>query len=266
MQQVVRGFHASRMIFWAAVVALLLVALLGALGAGPDEPPGESAIKVGNGGDGDEPAGANPGAKGASPGANESRWDVFEGHSFTAGLLTPNGLPLVACLGGCEAGYVSDPVTVGAEGRYTGLKVSREQSDADAGADGAGMDGDVVTFWLVGEENRVRADQAVLFLGNAETRKLHLSFPAVPTVPGVEQQEEVAAVPVEEPPRWSTTDLTLPNPAELGLLPSGSAQGFAATTFRYGGIPLLPGFIIVLGLLLALIGASMLIYRRRLTW
>ena len=264
MQQVVRGFHANRTIFWAAVfwaamVGLLLVALLGALGAGPDEPPGESAIKVGNAGDGDEPAGANPGA-------NESQWDVFEGHAFAAGLLTPNGLPLVACLGGCEAGYVSDPVTVGSEGRYSGLKVSREQSDTDAGVDGDVVDGDVVTFWLVGEENRVRADQAVLFLGNAETRKLHLSFPAVPTVPGVEQQEEVAAVPVEEPPRWSTTDLTLPNPAELGLLPSGSVQGFAATTFRYGGIPLLPGFIIVLGLLLALIGASMLIYRRRLTW
>ncbi len=259
MQQVVRGFHASRTVFWtavfwAAMVALLLVSLLGTLGAGPDEPAGESAIKVGNAGDDGEPAGANPGA-------NDSQWDVFEGHAFAAGHLTPNGLPLVACLGGCEAGYVSDPVTVGSEGRYSGLKVSREQSDA-----AAGVDGDVVTFWLVGEENRVRADQAVLFLGSAQTRKLHLSFAAVPSVPGAEEQEEVAAAPVDEPPGWSTTDLTLPSPAELGLLPSDSAQAFAATTFRYGGMPLLPGFAIVLGLLLALTGGSVLIYRRRLTW
>ena len=185
--------------------------------------PGESAIKVGNAGDGGEPAGA-------SPGANASQWDVFEGHAFAAGHLTPDGLLLVACLGGCEAGYVSDPVTVGSEGRYAGLKVAREQSDADAG-----VDGDVVTFWLVGEENRVRADQAVLFLGSAQTRKLHLSFAAVPSVPGVEEQEEVAAAPVDEPPRWFTTDLTVPNPADLGLLPSDSPQAFAATTFRIGG-------------------------------
>ena len=254
MQQVVRGIHASRMVFWAAMVALLLVSLLGALGAGPDDPAGESAIKVGNAGDDGEPAGA-------SPGANASRWDVFEGHAFAAGHLTPDGLLLVACLGGCEAGYVSDPVTVGSEGRYAGLKVAREQSDADAG-----VDGDVVTFWLVGEENRVRADQAVLFLGSAQTRKLHLSFAAVPSVPGVEEQEEVAAAPVDEPPRWFTTDLTVPNPADLGLLPSDSPQAFAATTFRIGGVPLLPGFVIVLGLLLALTGGSVLLYRRRLTW
>ena len=260
MQQVVRGFHASRMmVFWAAIVALLLVALLGALGAGPDEPPGASAVKVGNAGDGGEPAGAGPGA-------NAGQWDVFEGHVFAAGRLTADGLPLVACLGGCEAGYVSDPVKVESEGRYTGLKVSRDQSDADGGVDGLVIDGDVVTFWLVGEENRVRADQAVLFRGSAQTRKLQLSFAAVPSVPGVEEQEAVSPVLVDAAPRWSTTDLTLPDPVALGLLPADSAQGFAATTFRYGGMPLLPGFAIVLGLLLALTGGSLLIYRRRLTW
>ena len=60
--------------------------------------------------------------------------------------------------------------------------------------------------------------------------------------------------------------MTVPNPADLGLLPSDSPQAFAATTFRIGGLPLLPGFVIVLGLLLALTGGSVLLYRRRLTW
>ena len=63
-----------------------------------------------------------------------------------------------------------------------------------------------------------------------------------------------------------TTDLTLPSADELGLVPAGTAQAFAAQTLQLGGLPVLPGFAIVLGVLLGAMGVSLLAYRRRLVW
>ena len=144
--------------------------------------------------------------------------------------------------------------------RYLDLKVGRSSEQRDVRADG-----DVVTFWLAGEDDWVRAHQAVLFLGNSETRKLHLSFANVPVDYASVETQGIAAS-AEVPPRWRTTDLTLPSPTDLGLVPNDSAQAFASNAFRYAGLPLLPGFGIVLGVLLTMIGASLLIYRRRISW
>ena len=200
-----------------------------------------------------------PGASGATG------WDIFEGHAFAAGQVVPSGVSLAACLGGCEAGYVSEPVIVGLDGRYEGLRV-----DPGRLAQDAQLEGDVVTFWMVRGEEREPADQAVLFGGLERVRELHLSFVAAPLLPQEEIQEEV---PVEEPApaasastRTTTTDLSLPSADELGLVPAGSAQAFAATTLQWGGLPVLPGFAIVLGVLLGAIGVSLLAYRRRLVW
>ena len=71
----------------------------------------------------------------------------------------------------------------------------------------------------------MRADQAVLFLGSAQTRKLHLSFAAVPSVPGVEEQEEVAAAPVDEPPRLVHNRFDGAQPGRSGPVAIGFAAG-----------------------------------------
>ena len=232
----------------AASATLLAILMLASVGAVSNERAG-----IATGPD------VAPGATGATG------WDIFEGHAFAAGQVMPSGVSLAACLGGCEAGYLSEPVIVGLDGRYEGLRVDPGRLGQDAQ-----LEGDVVTFWMVSGEERGPADQAVLFEGLERVRELHLSFVAAPLLPPAEVQE---VVPVAEPAptasastRTTTTDLTLPSADELGLVPAGSAQAFAATTLQWGGLPVLPGFAIVLGVLLGAMGVSLLAYRRRLVW
>lgn len=268
MLRIVPGLRARKSVVVAATAALLLAAALpgNALGAGPDDPPLSSSVKSGAG-----PVSGGPTTAGDTADGNY-RWDMFEGHAFTEGRLTATGLSLVACLGGCENGYVSEPIIVGFEGRYEGLKVGRPAS-----ADG----GDVITFWLGEADNRVQAHQPTLFQGNSETRWLHLSFDAVPSAAAADDAatstvagDALSASGMSASgmtagaanPEWRTTDLTLPDAADLGLVPANSAAGFAATTFRYRGIPLLPGLVTALGLTLGGVGVSLLMYRRRIAW
>lgn len=263
MLRIPSGLRARKSVVVAATAALMLAAALpgSALAAGPDAPPLSSSVKSGAG-----PVSGGPTTAGDTANGNY-RWDMFEGNAFTEGRLTAAGLSLVACLGGCAAGYVSEPIIVGFEGRYEGLKVGRPAS-----ADG----GDVITFWLGDADNRVQAHQPTLFQGNSETRELHLSFEAVPAdgaADGAATSTTAGAALSASgmtggaaDSEWRTTDLTLPDAADLGLVPANSAAGFAATTFRYQGIPLLPGLVTALGLTLAGVGVSLLMYRRRIAW
>ena len=248
MGRICSGFRFNRTVVIAASTALLAILMLASVGAVSNERAGMAA--------GPDVAAGATGATG---------WDIFEGHAFAAGQVVPSGVSLAACLGGCEAGYVSEPVIVGLDGRYEGLRV-----DPGRLAQDVQLEGDVVTFWMVRGEEREPADQAVLFGGLERVRELHLSFVAAPLLPPEAVQE---VVPVEEPApaasastRPTTTDLSLPSADELGLVPAGSAQAFAAKTLQWGGLPVLPGFAIVLGVLLGAMGVSLLAYRRRLVW
>lgn len=210
---------------WAGAV-LLLAALLAAVGAGPEDPRASTAA--------------------------DDNWQTFEGHAFADGRIVPHGIDLVACLGGCEQGHISPPVQVEDDGRYRNLKVA----PGAAASRSSRPDSDLITFWLVGEDARVKAVQSWLFTGNGQTQKLHLSFKNVPlTIHGI-PGPPLAGV---------TTDLTVPAAAELGLVPGGSARAYA-NSVRYAGLPLLPGFVVALGLALCAAGVSLLLYRRRLTW
>ena len=200
---------------------LLLLTLFAALGAGPDEP---KASKV------------------------NDNWETFEGHAYAGNRAAPPGVSLIACLGGCELGYVTPPVNTGSDGIYQ-LKVAPGQLRPD---------GRMVTFWLINDSDRVEADQDVLFRGDGEARVLDLNFADLPAVAATD-------VPSKLESGGATIDLTVPSASELGLLPSNSPQAYVSNV-RYGGMPLLPGFVMVLGLLLAVIGASLLVNRRRLTW
>lgn len=227
--------------------ALLLTTLLAAVGAGPDEPKAS-----GTGGD----------------------WQVFEGHAFADGRIVPEGVSLVACLGGCERGYVSQPALVEQDGRYRDLTIAPGQASRPALPDG-----DLITFWLVEADARVSAVQSWLYTGDGQTRKLHLSFKNLPApsfevgsggigsrevgLPGVgsggvrpERAAEHSSV---------TTDLTVPGANRLGLASDSLGQSYIAGV-SYGGVPLLPGIVVGLGLLAVAVGIALLRYRRRLTW
>ena len=210
-----------------AAVVLLLAAMLAALGAGPDEP---AASNVGG------------------------NWQAFEGHAFANSRIVPEGVSLVACLAGCEQGYVSDPVAVGPDGRYSDLKIAPRHGEFSALPDA-----DVITFWLLGHDGNVQAVQWALFTGDGQTRQLHLSFAKLPVVPS--RDTATAAATSHD---TVTTDLTVPDADQLGLTPAHSPRGYV-NFWAYGGIPVLPGLTIVAGILLAVIGGSMLMHRRRMT-
>ena len=199
---------------------LLLLTLFAALGAGPDEPKASNV---------------------------NDTWEIFQGHAYADNRAAPAGVSLVACLGGCESGYATSPVSTGPDGIYR-VKIAPGQLRPD---------GRMITFWLVDGADRVEADQDILFRGHGETRVLDLNFVDLPAMVA-----DNAAGPA---PGGSTADLTVPSASELGLAPANSPQAYVSNV-RYGGLPLLPGFVMALGLLLATIGAALLIYRRRLSW
>ena len=224
-----RRRFAWRTIPTLGAAALLLASMLAALGAGPDDSAGATASNTG------------------------AQWQVFEGHAFADSRIVPTGVSLVACLGGCEDGYISEPVAIGQDGRYSGLMVE------PGGADRSALpDADVITFWLVGHDDRVSAVQSWLFTGDGRTRELHLSFHKLP-VPsrGVTTSAGHAGT--------VTTDLTIPDAGELGLAPEHTPRGYI-NSWSYSGVPVLPGLTILVGLLIAIIGVAVLVHRNRLAW
>ena len=237
----------------ATAAALLSIGLFASLGAGPDDP---KASNVNN------------------------DWEIFEGHAYADSRAAPAGISLIACLGGCEDGYQTAPVITGMDGMYR-VKVEPGQILPT---------GRMVTFWLVDGDERVEADQDVLFRGEGEVRVLDLNFienpsqiasgfdkPSAGSAGAGGSTAESGAVAAsgsgagaggEADARTATggvtTDLTVPSANELGLAPN-SPQTYV-NTVSYGGLPLLPGFVTVFGLILAAVGVSVLLYRRRLTW
>lgn len=271
------GRRAGKSVVMAAAAAVLLTAAAlpggAALADGPDDAPLSSSVKTGAGAGGGPiaggpvSAGGGPGAGGADTAESNLRWNMFKGHAFDEGRPSATGLPLVACLGGCAEGYVSETIIVGFEGRYSGLKVGRPAGDSGV---------ETITFWLGEGDSRVQADQTVTFQDDLLIRDLALNFGEVPganaaaadaaVVAGSAAASGMAAGSGAAGGNWRTTDLTLPDAADLGLAPANSAAGFAATTFRYRGYPLLPGLFMALGLTVAGIGVSLLMYRRRIVW
>lgn len=227
--QIPRHRFARRTILTLALASLLVTTMLAALGAGPDDTASATASNTG------------------------SQWQVFEGHAFADSRIVPSGVSLVACLGGCEDGYVSEPVAIGQDGRYSGLTVE------PGGTDGSVRpDADVITFWLVGHDDRVSAVQSWLFTGDGRTHELHLSFYKLPTPSrGVGTSGERHGT--------VTTDLTVPDAEELGLAPARGPRSYI-NSWSYAGVPVLPGLTILVGMLIAIIGVSLLVHRRRLTW
>lgn len=224
-----RPRFAGRTMLSLSLASLLLASMLAALGAGPDDTPNATASNTG------------------------TKWQVFEGHAFADSRIVPSGVFLVACLGGCDEGYISEPVAVGQDGRYTSLRVD------PGGADRSTLpDADVITFWLTGHDDRVSAVQSWLFTGDRQTRELHLSFHKLP-------------VPSRSPSAMGlrtdavTTDLTVPDAEELGLTPGHTPRSYI-NSWAYGGVPVLPGLTIVVGMLIAIIGVAVLVHRSRLTW
>ncbi len=255
MNNLIPRYIEKRKVVSIFTVLLLLSTLLASLAAGPDDP---RASTVNN------------------------DWEIFEGHAYADNRAAPSGVSLIACLGGCEDGYQTEAVVTGKDGLYQ-VRVEPGQTRPI---------GRMVTFWLLDDSGRVEADQDVLFRGQGETRVLDLNFLDLPSavVNGSSPQtsassatgstDDAASTSASDsaasngatsgsgsasPTGGVTTDLTVPDANELGLVPSDSPQSYL-NSVSYGGMPLLPGFVIVLGLLIAMLGVSLLIYRRRLAW
>ena len=268
------GRRAVKSVVMAAAGALLLAtaALPGgaALADGPEGAPLSSSVNVGagnGGGPGVSPVGGGASGGGADTAGGVMRRNMFKGYVFTTARPSTIGLPMVACLGGCADGYVSEPIAVGYEGRFSGLTVGRPAADTSV---------ETITFWLGEGDSRMKATQVVIFQDGGEDkviiRDLSLDFEEIPAADAAAADADVLAGAAATASGmaagasggdWRTTDLTLPDAADLGLVPANSAAGFAATTFRYQGYPLLPGLVMALGLTVAGIGASLLMYRRR---
>ncbi len=207
------------------ITASLLASMLAALGAGPDDTTNATASSTGG------------------------QWQAFEGHAYAESRIVPSGASLVACLGGCEDGYVSEPVAIGQDGRYSALRVAPGDDLPDA---------DVITFWLVGRDDQVSAVQSWLFTGDGQTRELHLSFYKLPMPSlGVNRSGDHQGT--------VTTDLTVPDAANLGLTPAQTPRSYV-NSWSYAGVPVLPGLSVLVGMLIAIIGVAVLVRRSRLTW
>lgn len=201
-----------------AVAAPILLAtlMLAALGAGPDEPRASNL---------------------------SGKWQTFEGIAFANSRLAPEGTILVACVGGCDEGYMSAPVLIGKEGHFHGLRVAPDAPSSR-----------LITFWLVDDEPRVKSVQWWIFTGDGGTSHLQLAFSEIPNFyPSASSG----------PSHGVTTDLTIPSASTLDLTPNRSFQS-SLNVWRIGNTPMLPALIIILGLALVGTGASVLIYHRRL--
>lgn len=244
MHKFISRYSVKRIANISVAAVLLSIGLFASMGAGPDEP---KASNVNN------------------------DWEIFEGHAYAENRAAPPGVSLIACLGGCDVGYRTPAVITGEDGIYM---VKVEPGNARPV-------GRMVTFWLIEGDERVEADQDVLFRGQGEIRVLDLNFMDTPSrirtgVDGSGAASSVSGDSGEVPGAGAaggddlatsggvTTDLTVPSANELGLTPS-SPQTYV-NTVSYGGMPILPGFVIVFGLMLIVIGASVLLYRRKLTW
>ena len=207
----------------AVAAPILLAALmLAALGAGPNEPRASNI---------------------------SGEWEIFEGTVFANSRIVPEGSTLVACVGGCDDGYMSAPVIIGEEGHYHGLWIAPGLSDR------SGLpNGKLITFWLGDEEARVKAVQTPIFHGDGQTRNMHLTFSEVPNF---------YPAASGSPSHGITTDLTIPSASTLDLTPNRSFQS-SLNVWKIGNTPMLPALIIILGLALVGTGASVLIYHRRL--
>ena len=225
----IRPRFVRRAILTLALASLLLASMLAALGAGPDDSASATASNTG------------------------TQWQVFEGHAFADSRIVPTGVSLVACLGGCEEGYVSEPVAIGQDGRYSALMVE------PGGADRSALpDADVITFWLTGHDDRVSAVQSWLFTGDGQTRELHLSFQKLPVPSRSLSASGGRSGSV-------TTDLTVPDAGQLGLAPAHTPSSYV-NSWSYAGLPVLPGLTVLVGMLIAVLGVALLVHRRRLTW
>ena len=221
----------KRLAITLITAALLLTTMLAAMGSGPDEPRASNL---------------------------NNDWEIFEGHVYADNRAAPSGISVVACLGGCDVGYASPPAVTGWDGIYR-VKVAPGQSLPE---------GRMVTFWLVKGSERVESAQDVLFRGDGETRVLDLNFESLPIEPvNIVVNSPGAGATAQSPasPTSATTPLSVPAAEQAGLTPAESPRTYV-NSVRYAGTPLLPGFVILLGLLLAAIGASMLVYRRRVAW
>ena len=154
---------------------------------------------------------------------------VYGGKVSIQGAAAPDGLSLVACVAGCDAGWESKAAKT-LEGRYVALKVEAPES----------LVKEETTFWLVNEFGRIKAKQTANYEPSLEvSRTLDLEFDEpMPTPP-----------PPTPTPTPTVTPTPLPTP---GLPIPGDPSA-----------PRLANGAIIAGIAALLVGGAVLLLARR---
>ena len=124
--------------------------------------------------------------------------DFFSGTVLLLGVPAPTGTQLIACVDSCSSGFESQPVLLKPGGTYDFLEVNPSDE---------ALIGRLVSFYLVNEFGRIRADETRGFVGVFDFYTVNLTFndsmpvptPA-PTITPIPTLTPTAVLPVPGDP------------------------------------------------------------------
>ena len=146
--------------------------------------------------------------------------DFFSGRVTLQGQPAPAGLQLLACVGDCLNGFESEPIELEEGGRFTLLEVKPTNEL---------LIGVPVSFYIVNEFGRIRAEQTKAFIGVYDSYTLDLTF--------VDSLPAPTPIPTITPTVTLTPTAVLPVPGDPGVTAIPRlAMIIGAGAFAMGGV------------------------------
>ena len=150
--------------------------------------------------------------------------DFFSGGVSLRGSPAPAGTKLIGCIIDCTNGFQSQPVRIGAGGRYEGLEVNPSDE---------ALIGRTVSFYLVNQYGRIQAVETTNFVGVFDFYTLDLTFNQ--TLPVPTPTPTVTPIPTVTP----TASLPVPGDPSITAIPRLALIIGAATLAGGTGLILL---------------------------
>ena len=203
---------------------------------------------------------ANPGQSGEDLRPSQPLLqDYYSGTVTIQGAPAPEGTQLVACVDSCDT-YMSTPVSVGAEGAYTGLTIAPTDTR---------MIGRDVNFHIVNEHGSIQADYSSEFYGVYDLYTSNLNFgdplpvpvPPTPIPTPTPTPVPPTATPVPPTPEPTATPEPTPTP-EPTITPQPTPTAILPVTGDTA-VTRIPPVVIALGAALAAAGLAVLLYSLR---
>jgi hypothetical protein len=156
--------------------------------------------------------------------------DFFSGSVLLQGSPPPEGTLLIACIDGCDNGFESAAYNLDADGTFDQLEVDPDNED---------LVGHLISFYLENEFGRIQAVETRPYIGVFDFYVQNLTF--------------VDPMPIPRP-------TPLPNPPTPTLRPTPTASLPIAGD---PSVALLPKIAVVTGIVISLVGGSMVLVARR---